>query len=107
MEGHGLGHQCGAGWLLVRRLLAQLNVTRVEVDIAGGRFRFAGTAIVHLKVYLQFKLRYGLDSEEIHKSQVHRKGHRLYFQKIFVKFNLMGNTDNRIMTHKKLCVSGW
>ena len=68
MEGHGLGLQRdggGTGWLSVRRLLARLSVTTVEVDIAGGRLGFAGAAVVHVKVILQFKLRYGLDSEGI------------------------------------------
>lgn len=72
MEGHGLGLQCdcrGAGRLLVRCLLAQFNVTTVEVDITGGRFRFLGTAIVHIKVISQFKLRYGLDLEEIERER--------------------------------------
>lgn len=90
MEGHGLGLQCdirGTGWLLVRRLLTQLNVTTVEVDIAGGRFGFVGNAIVHIKVILQFKLRYGLDLQEVHSQKVYRKGHRLYFQKFFVMLN--------------------
>jgi len=66
VEGHGVGLQRGTGWLLVRRLLARLNVITAEVDIAGGRLRFVGSAVVHIKVILKFKLRYGLDLEEIH-----------------------------------------
>ncbi len=71
MEGCRLGLQCesgGTGWLLFRCLLAQLNVS-VEVDIAGGKFRFAGTAIAQIKVILQFKPRYGLHVEEIQREK--------------------------------------
>lgn len=84
MEGHGLGLQCDSGgtrWLLVRRLLAKLNVTTAEVDIAGGRFRFVDTAIVHIKIILQFKLRYGLDLEEIHRERYTEKVAGCIFEK--------------------------
>lgn len=84
MEGHWLGLQRdsrGTGWLLVRRLLAQVNVSTAEVDIAGGRFRFVGTAIVHIKVILQFKPRYGLDLEEIHRERCTEKVTGCIFRK--------------------------
>lgn len=67
MEGHWLrlqGENRGTGWLLVRQLLAKFNVITVEVDIACRKFSIVGTAIVHIKVILQFKLRYGLDLQE-------------------------------------------
>lgn len=50
---------------MVRCLLSRFNVTAVEVDITGGRFGPLGTAVAHVKVILQFKLRYGLDLEDI------------------------------------------
>lgn len=65
MEGHRLRVQSetgGAGWSWVRRLL---SVIKVEVDVAGGSVRSAA-AVVHLKVVLQLKLRYGLRSEGTH-----------------------------------------
>lgn len=69
MERHGLELHCdsgGTGWLSVGSLLAQFNITTVEVDITGGWFRLLGTAVVHIKVVLQFKVRYGLDLEDMH-----------------------------------------
>lgn len=68
MERHGLELHCdsgGTGWLSVGSLLAQFNITTVEVDITGGWLRFLGTAVVHIKVVLQFKVRYGLDLEDV------------------------------------------
>lgn len=76
VEGHGLGLQCdcgGTGCLLVRGLLVQLSITTVEVDIAGGRFRFVVAPIVHVKVTLQIKLRCGLDLKEIQKERCTEK----------------------------------
>lgn len=72
VEGHGLGLQRGrrgTGRLSVGCLLAQFNVTTVEVDITGGRLRLLGTAVVHIKVISQFKLRYGLDLEETQRER--------------------------------------
>lgn len=59
MEGHGLALESGrrrTGFIRVRRLVTQLNVTTVEVDIASGRFRLVGTAFADVKVILQLKL---------------------------------------------------
>lgn len=90
VEGHGLGLQRdggGTGWLSVRRPLAQLNVTTVEVDIAGGRLGFAGAAVVHVKVILQLKLRYGLDLEGIRRERCRGKVTGFIFRLLSGKYS--------------------
>lgn len=68
-EGHGLGLQSDGrrtGRLPVRRRLSLLNVTTVEVDITGRRFRCVD---VRIKVISQLKLRYGLYLEETRRKR--------------------------------------
>lgn len=76
MERHGFGLQCdgrGTGWLLVGAPLAQFNITTVEVGVSGRRIRFLGTAAVHIKVVLQFKLRCGLDTRTCREKGVQKR----------------------------------
>lgn len=66
-EGHGRGLQSdgrGTGRLQVRCRPSLFNVTTVEVDITGRRFRRVDAAVARIKVISQLKLRYGLNLEE-------------------------------------------